>query len=237
MSLRLGVLLADELRDNLAPRFGDYAQMFKRLLAGQADSFSVYDIRAGAGAYPQSLNECDAYLVTGSRHGVYDNLPWLPPLFDFIRALAAAKKPLAGVCFGHQAVAQALGGRAKKSPKGWGVGLQYWRVCKNAAWMRPPAEFLRLFCMHQDQVVAPPPGAQLLAASAFCPNAAFAVQNHVFCVQGHPEFTPDFMRELLKIRQDDMPADELRFAHDTAALPQDSALTAQWLGAFFRQNQ
>ena len=235
--MKLGILLADDLRDELAPQFGCYSDMFCRLLADGKFEFEVFDIRQQA--YPPAVNACDGYLITGSRHSTYESLAWMAPLFDYIRVLAAAKKPLLGICFGHQVVAQALGGKVEKSAKGWGLGLNYWRVVEYAEWMRPKllevTPYFRLLASHQDQVISLPPLARVLCSSDFCPYAAYAIGSSVFCLQGHPEFSADFIVSLLDYRRDELPAEQLQFIADTASLPNDSRICSDWICNFFTQ--
>jgi len=102
----------------LIARFGRYPAMFERLLGAGFDHAS-YDVAAGE--LPARVEDHDGYLITGSPAGVYEPLEWIAPLLDFLRAARGAK--LVGVCFGHQALAQALGGHVEKSERGWGVGL------------------------------------------------------------------------------------------------------------------
>src|SRR5262249_13995056 len=126
LSMRIGILQTGAVRGDLLGEFGDYPTMFRALLANAASDepieFRDYDVQRGE--YPATLDECDAYLITGSRESVYDDLPWLPRLEEFVRMLDADRHPLVGICFGHQLVAQALGGETRKADQGWGVGVQ-----------------------------------------------------------------------------------------------------------------
>ena len=232
--MQIGLLKLYEVEDALRPAHGDYAGMFSRLLAdgGLPAKWRTYEVMDGE--IPQRLDECDGYLIGGSRHATYENHEWAPPLFDFIRRLHAAKAPpLVGICFGHQAVAAALGGAVEKSPRGWGAGLQHWNICGETKWMRPPLTELALLASHQDQIVKLPPEAKLLASSDFCPNAAFGIGEHIFCMQGHPEFSPDFSLALLEIRRGSMPEDVLQTAKDGARGANTCAECARWLAGFF----
>jgi len=230
--MKIGILLTDDLRDTLQPRFGCYPDMFKALLQGNDFTYQTYDVRANI--YPDNPHDCDGYIITGSRHGVGDSLPWLDGLFAYIRRLEKAQIKLLGICFGHQAVAAALGGAVEKSDKGWGVGLQQWEVIEQAPWMPNSLRSLSLLASHQDQVTQLPAAARLLIASDFCPCAAFSIGDHVFCLQGHPEFMPDYSRALLEYRRDDMLAADWQKAAASVDAPSDQALCADMIAAFFR---
>lgn len=232
--MKIGLLKLYEVDEALHPQHGDYQQMFERLFA-QTDlptEWQVYEVCDGQ--LPQALTECDGYLVSGSKCGVYEDHPWMPQLFEFIRTQHEAQQPpLAGVCFGHQAVAQALGGKVEKSAKGWGVGRQTWKICGSGEWLQPPLPEFSLLASHKDQVVCLPPLANLLASSDFCPNAAFSVGKHIFCVQGHPEFVPGFLRVLLEERKNAMPESTWQRAYDNMLLANDSRTCAVWMANFF----
>lgn len=196
----LGILETGRPPEELQSTYGSYADMFKRLL-GAADSsleFKVYAVLDNQ--LPTSPQDCDAWLVTGSRHGVYENLPWMLQLQDFIRAVWQAEVPMIGICFGHQIIAAALGGRVEKSTKGWGVGLQEYKVQKPQAWMgeQPSITFN---AMHQDQVVELPANAEVFASSEFCEYAGLVYGGRILTFQGHPEFTTEFEENLLKLRR------------------------------------
>jgi GMP synthase-like glutamine amidotransferase len=112
----------------------------------------------------------EAVMITGSPAGVYDDEAWIGPLADFIRAGAAAGVPQVGICFGHQILAEALGGKVIKSDKGWGVGRHTYDVVACPGFVSetcPPT--VSAAVSHQDQVVALPPGAEVIAASDFTP--------------------------------------------------------------------
>lgn len=200
--MKLGILRTDAVRPELEPVFGQYPDMFSALLR-HADpdlEYVVYDVEVGE--YPVDIDEVDAYLITGSKSSVYEDQPWIIELMAFIRALNARHKKLLGICFGHQLVAQALGGKTEKSAKGWGVGLHTHRFATAPSWHDQGDVDLHILVSHQDQVVVVPDSARVLAASEFCENAVCQIGNHILTFQGHPEFVPAYSRELLSIRRE-----------------------------------
>ena len=113
-----------------------------------------------------------------------------------------ANLPIFGVCFGHQLIAQALGGHVEKSEKGWGLGLHTYQVNNKPDYMSNLSEEVTLNICHQDQVLRPPQGATVYAKSEFCENAGFYIKDKVLTMQAHPEFLVDFTKALLTARRD-----------------------------------
>jgi len=200
--MKLGILKADAVRPDWVPRFGEYPDMFIELLS-QADpdmEFEVYDVEQGQ--YPQDIDDVDAYLITGSKSSVYEDKPWIAALLEFVRELHRRRKKLVGICFGHQLVAQALGGRVEKSPAGWGVGLHTHRFANKPAWHDGGDPDLAILVSHQDQVMEAAEGAVVLAGSEFCENAVCQVGDHILTFQGHPEFLPGYAFEIMQFRRE-----------------------------------
>ena len=200
--MKLGILRTDAVRPELKPEYGEYPDMFIALLR-QSDpnlEYAVYDVELGQ--YPVDIDEVDAYLITGSKSSVYEDKPWIAELIEFVRALNRRHKKLLGFCFGHQLVAQALGGKTERSAKGWGVGLHTHRFTTAPSWHDQGDVNLDILVSHQDQVVAVPDSARVLAGSEFCENAVCQIGDHILTFQGHPEFVPEYSRELLSIRRE-----------------------------------
>ena len=200
--MKLGILKTDTVRPEWVPEFGEYPDMFIGLLAALDPDleFSVYDVEQGE--YPQDIDEVDAYLITGSKSSVYDDKPWIGTLINFVRELDSRHKKTVGICFGHQLVAQALGGKTQKSPKGWGVGLHTHRFASAPAWHDQGELGFDILVSHQDQVVKNASGAKVLAGSEFCENAVCQVGEHILTFQGHPEFVADYSREIMEFRRE-----------------------------------
>ena len=225
--MQLAILETGRPPGDLAERFGDYPAMFRRLL-GNGFETKTYDVAAGE--LPAASSDHGAYLITGSPAGVYDPLPWIAPLMEFIRA--AGDRKMVGVCFGHQAMAQALGGRVEKSRKGWSVGLHRYDVLDAEPWMEP-VETIGVPVSHQDQVVEQPPNTRVLAASGFTPFAALAWSDRpAISFQFHPEFEPAYAKALIEHRSDRLPDPETAIASLDA--PNDRALVAEWIRDFLK---
>jgi GMP synthase-like glutamine amidotransferase len=197
--MKLGILRTGRPPKPAIERFGTYPQMFEQLLGPEAYAWRTYAVDEGE--LPPSPTACDAYIVTGSSAGVYDDLPWIGGAMDFLRA-AKGKAALVGVCFGHQLMAQAFGGQVVKSPKGWGVGEHVYELMAAEPWMDEAPLRVRLPASHQDQVVEKPPGAEVWAASEFTPYAGLVWPGErALSLQPHPEFDPAFAVSLIEHRR------------------------------------
>jgi GMP synthase-like glutamine amidotransferase len=196
----LGLLETDTLYDDLITDYGSYGQMFMAFFEGLGGNlrYRFYDVQLGE--LPTQMNECDAYLITGSKAAVYDQLAWIQQLQQWISDYYELGARFIGICFGHQIIAQSLGGHAAKNLQGWAVGVHETRLSELNNKDNSPTT-LRLLHSHQDQVLELPPQAQLLASSDFCPQAAYKIANQVLSFQGHPEFTPQYLRRLLLRRK------------------------------------
>ena len=226
--MRLGVLETGSPPSALQARFGDYPAMFRALL-GEDFWWRTYDVQNGP--LPGSPEDEDAYIVTGASAGVYDGDPWIGRLMEFLRG-ARGRSRLVGICFGHQAMAQAFGGQVIKSPRGWGVGLHTYRVLEHAPWM-DAAETIAIPASHQDQVVELPPQARILAASAFSPFGMLDYGQDAISLQLHPGFEPAFAEALLEDRRGTrIEDDQAEAAVASLHRPNDNVRVGDWLKRF-----
>jgi len=238
--MKIGILEAGLLRERMVSRFNPYPVMFADLLGLAQRDFEFATVSVVRGEVAASINECDGWLITGSRHGVYDNIDWMAPLQDFIRELAAAEVPLIGVCFGHQIIAQALGGEVVKSDRGWGVGVHNYRVDQLHSWMQSEPKQARMYAFHQDQVVKLPESAEVFLSSEFCPYAGLSYGDSIISVQAHPEFGEDYETALLDAYGGSVvPAEVTAAALDDmrAGNRADTEMMANWFATFLRSRQ
>jgi len=233
--MHIAILETGRTNPAMPAKFHDYPDMFETLFDGQANraNFRFSVVPVVDNIFPQSVGDYDGYLITGSAYGVYDDAPFIPNLMDFIRAIYAANKPLVGICFGHQAIAHALGGHAAKFDGGWGIGTMRVNISGKAEWIPADVAHLDLIHVHQDQVDTLPENAVRLAESDFCRNAAFAIGKQVFAVQGHPEFTAEFTSALIDLREDKIGKDRSDQARVSLQNPHDGRRVGGWILDFF----
>ncbi len=233
---RIGILQCDHVSENFRPDFDDYSEMFMDLLS-RVDgklAFDVYPVIDDI--FPGDTSECDAWVITGSRHSSYDDLPWINKLATLITQLHVEKRKVVGICFGHQLIAHTLGGETRKSDKGWGVGVHSWEVNVNSEWMDEMRESFSLLVSHQDQVEILPTGARLIASSDFCEYAAFQIENHILTFQGHPEFPKKYSHELMLSRTDRIPHDQLKKGMASLVNDPEPHQVANWMVRFMKDS-
>ncbi|AJR06268.1 GMP synthase [Photobacterium gaetbulicola] len=239
--MKLGVLLCDDVRPELQPKHGNYPAMFSNLFAAVDPSIALQFYRVIDGQYPQSLSECDGYLTSGSRYSVYEQNRWINVFQGFVHQLYFQHKPLVGICFGHQMMAQALAGEVIQSDRGWGIGATQVSLdvplIQQPPWLTEQPSKITLLVSHQDQVIRPPENSTILAGSDFCPNSMMLVGEHFLGIQGHPEFTPEYLFDLIKFRKSTYPALTYQNAVDSLEQPTDHLQMTQWIIQFFRYRQ
>lgn len=220
----IGILQTGQSPDALRDDMGDYPDFFRELLANHGLQFRTYHVENMQ--FPVSVHDCDGWLITGSRHGAYEDHPFVKPLESFIRKAMAEAVPMVGICFGHQIIAQAMGGRVERYEGGWAVGATEYDFGDQT---------LRLNAWHRDQVTRAPEGAKVIASNDFCANAALLYDDRALTVQAHPEFRPEFVDGLMKTRGKGLVPDEVMAEAATKldAPLQDKTMAAR-IAAFFK---
>ncbi|MEM7173513.1 MAG: hypothetical protein AAF530_25345 [Pseudomonadota bacterium] len=233
--MQLGILMAGRFMEELAQDHGQTDVQIASYLEQAGTGFSFKSYATCDGELPQSLDECDGYIISGSAHGAYDDLDWFPSLFSFIRQAAKRGPKLFGICFGHQAIAMALGGRVEKAAVGWGMGVHTYEILQPAPWMTPATSGLSLLVSHQDQVLEAPPGAVIHASSAFCPIASLSLGSNIFTLQPHPEHRPELTRALATRRRERLGEARADKAIASLGQPTDEQAVAGWIKNFFEE--
>lgn len=225
--MKIGILQAGHSPEVLFPEFDDYGELFVKLLSGHGFEFQIWSVVDNE--FPASIGDADGWLITGSRHGVYEDHDWIAPLTELIRDIYAKGSPMVGVCFGHQIIAQALGGTVEKFDGGWSVGRVEYQL---------EGERTALNAWHQDQVVKIPDGAKVIGSSDFCKNAALVYDNRAWTIQPHPEFTSAFVAGLIRTRgKGVVPDDQLQAASALTKQPIDSVKVMNRIADFLLKNK
>ncbi|MFT6452945.1 MAG: GMP synthase (glutamine-hydrolyzing) [Halocynthiibacter sp.] len=223
--MKIGILQCGHTPEAVAADHGDFDQMFMRLLGGHGFEFTTYNVVDMA--FPAGPDAADGWLITGSRHGAYEDHAFIAPLSDLIRDIAAQKRPMVGICFGHQIIAQALGGKVEKYSGGWSIGREEYAFEGMGQ--------ISLNAWHQDQVITAPKGARTISTSPFCEHAALIYGQEIFTVQAHPELSPTIMTDYIKAKRADTiyPPEVIARAIAENAKSTDDARIATYIAEFF----
>ncbi len=230
----LGILETDRPEAFLQEKYGSYSDMFQALFASVDEQMRFKSYNVVQNEYPEKIDDCDAYLITGSKASPYENKAWIKALSDYVVMLHTHQKKLIGICFGHQLIAQALGGSVQKSDSGWGVGTALRDVLRHKPWMGKGQKHFKIFVSHQDQVTQLPPNAEHIAGNHFCAYASFQIGNHILTFQGHPEFQPDYLHQLIAGRREIIGAARADFAMHSLQEKTDHPQIARWIVAFLK---
>lgn len=231
----IGILNAYYFESSPSKSRGTYYKLITEFVENifVGEDVRVYDIATGE--WPLSLDECRVWIITGSAKGAYEADDWIIQLKKFIVQLDMHEKKLLGICFGHQVIAEALGGRVLKSEKGWGLGVKDFKIINSEPWMQPFKNKISLLFTHQDQVVELPQKAKLIASSEFCPNQMYQIGNHILTVQGHPEFSVEYTQYKIDSHRKIVSEDVYQSAMISFGNVCDSALIKEWFRKFSRE--
>lgn len=233
--IKLGILQTNHDRSvEIGDAFPDDAHRFRDLFDAQEDRFTYRVYMTIGGEVPTNLDDQDAFLITGSPLSVLDRHIFTDDLMDFIRRCDAARKPLLGACFGHQAIALALGGGVARSHLGYNVGVEEVTYTSRRAYMTPDMDRLPLYMSHEDAVTHLPEGCEVLGHSPRCAIASFAKGTHILTTQAHPEFSPAFMSAILRVTEDKLAQDARQAAWDSLNSPARGDIFALWATNLFK---
>lgn len=227
--MKAALLVCDHVPEELVPEHGTYPEMFGRLMNMPLHNYYVCD-----GHFP-SVDDYDLFVCTGSKYSVYDDLPWVQKLKKLTRAIYESGKKYVGVCYGHQVIAESLGGKVQRSEKGYMIGVHQFTITKRKPWMKPYEPEFNVLMLCQDQVVQLPPGAEKLAESPECKIGMFTLDDRFLAIQGHPEFTPEFNKALFIPRLEKTAGDKVQQALISLNLEPDSTKLAGYIHHFLTQ--
>lgn len=238
--LNIGLLLCDDIDRPEQAQFGSYAEMYQDNIDRSEKNIRLSPIRCFEGEQLPQPAQYDGYIITGSRSGAYDDLPWIGVLQEFIRACWQQEIKVVGICFGHQIIAHSLGGKAEKAKAGWGFGIHSARITEKKPWMtdleKLNGDCYNLIVIHQDQVVDVPPQFKTIAESDFCPNSMIVAGNKMLGIQGHPEFNKAFCQFRAEMRKETLGTEVYQATLDSLAKNQPHSKTVlNWVVNFLHQ--
>ena len=233
--MRLAILMANTDVSDFARTHPDDGQKFSSLIASVRPAWDCTVFLVREGEFPESLEGFDGVIVTGSPASVHDGHAWIATLETLLRDIVAQKRPLFGACFGHQLIAQALGGTIGPNPGGWVLGRECTQVTARRPYMATLPEALNLYAAHVEQVITPPPGIEVLCANAACPIGGFAIGGHVYTTQYHPEMQPAFIAALTQHLASMLPSEVIEQARASLHQQADTLAFAESIAAFFEQ--
>ena len=225
--MKIGILVTGHPPDELYDQFGGYDGMFHALLDGNGFEFQTYSVVDNL--FPEDAHQANGWVITGSRYGAYEDHPWIPRLEQLIRDIQKTGNPLIGACFGHQIIAQALGGKVEKFSGGWAVGRTDYAF---------DGQNVTLNAWHQDQVTQVPEGAEVIGTNTFCENAMISYGDTIWTVQAHPEFGNDFIQGLIETRGKGVVPDALmQAASNRTSAPDDNGKIGRYMAEFLKKER
>ena len=229
---KVGLLICDHVPDAFKHIDGEYLDMFRKLLP----SLELEPYYAVDGHFPSSLDDHFAYVCSGSRFSVYQCTGWISKLQDLVQGIGSRNKKFVGICFGHQMLAQAMGGVVQKASVGWCVGAHTFKIMNRERWMKPTQEICNVRMLCQDQVSKLPPQSRVIATSRDCAIGMYLVNEHMLGIQGHPEFSKEYNQALITKRRNKIGKMKATEAIKSLNLPIHNHIIARWIMNFILQS-
>ncbi len=225
IAVHIAVLMTNTDESEFAQSFPKDGEKFTLMIHSVRPDWKVSIFSVKDGQFPTDDSQFDGWLITGSPASVHDGSVWIDRLKDLIRRLDAARQPVFGACFGHQVIAEALGGAVGDNPGGWVFGLTETTM---------EGTPIRLYASHVQQVTRLPARASITGGNGECPIGSFAVGSHILTTQYHPEMSHDFIKALVEEYADDLPEPVTANARTALAANQaDSVRIAERIVRFF----
>ncbi len=234
--MKLTIIQVGQTPESMQKRFGRFPPQFQQLLLASEGDFVFETANIFIGEKFPQIDNLEGIIITGSAYGVYDNISWIEPLRNFVRDVYDRQIPMLGVCFGHQIMADALGGKVEKSIKGWGVGRHIYEVKKNLDFFAGIGDKVALAASHQDQIVEKPKEAEIFLSSDFTPYAGLFYKNGAaISLQPHPEFDVEYSKALIDdLSEDDLDKERAKEARLSLDGPLDNLKIGASLARFFK---
>ncbi|KAI8570230.1 hypothetical protein RHMOL_Rhmol01G0018000 [Rhododendron molle] len=200
---RYALLLACKDSEYVKEVYGGYFNLFVETFGEKGERWDLFRVVEGKFPEKNELEKYDGFVVSGSPFDAYGNDCWILKLCNLLKTLDAMRKKVLGICFGHQVLCRALGGKVGKASSGWDIGLRKVRIVKDISPCAilddlddfPPA--LSIIECHQDEVWEVPVGAEVIAFSDKTGVEMFTFGDHILGIQGHPEYTKDILNNLI----------------------------------------
>ncbi|GMY38954.1 gamma-glutamyl peptidase 5-like isoform X1 [Fagus crenata] len=196
---RFAVLLCAEDSDYVKKMYGGYFGVFVRMLAEEGETWDVYRVASGEFPEDDEIELFDGFVITGSCNDAHGNDVWICKLLNLLKKLDSMNKKILGICFGHQILARALGGKTGRNMAGWDIGVRTIHLSSSSnqiSSLKIPATLSVIEC-HRDEVRELPPKAEVIAWSDQTGIEMFRYGNHIMGIQGHPEYTNDILLHLI----------------------------------------
>jgi GMP synthase-like glutamine amidotransferase len=233
----IGILVTNTDRSAFAAAHPHDGEKFTTLMKAVRPHWKYKAYDCTQGVFPATANECDGYIIGGSPASVNDDDPWIATLLELIRTLHIARVPTVGCCFGHQAIAKALGGTVGRNPVGWGFGISPTWFKEQFEWMQPHADVLHLYAAHGEQVLDVPADTRVIGGNDFCPTASLLVGDHFLTTEYHPEMTKDFFIGLTHAFEKYIGSDVAQSARRAAERPAEGVHFAEWMARFLEMKR
>ena len=231
--MHLAVLMTNTDESEFAQGHPKDGEKFAQLIHMVRPDWLVTSYAVKDGDFPSDINSYDGVMITGSPASVHDADPWVGQLLTLLRTAFDAKTPMFGACFGHQAIALALGGKVEPNPAGWVFGLTDATIVAKADWMQGLPQTHHQYAAHIEQVTQAPLGSQILSTNSACPIAGFRIDDAVYTTQYHPEMTADFMTALVAEYAPKLPAQVAKVAKASLSGQADTLDYAESIARFF----